>query len=115
MTRRLYFALALLWAGVLGWGTLAWWVTYGTLGAAVAHAWTTVQTDTMVMLFLADLIIFALLVIAWLLHDMRRRGVTVGRQWLWIAGFCLVGTPAVFLYLALRPHSVADRANDRTH
>ena len=102
MKRLLYLSIAIVWGSVLLWFTIAWVSAFPSLGTAIEHAWRAAQSDTMVMLFLADLTIFALFVIAWLLHDMRTRSIPIGLRIAWIAGFCLVGTPVVFLYLAWR-------------
>ena len=81
-------------------GTHFWLRAHGTVGNAVRHAWGAVASDGMALVFVADLSILALLVLAWLARDTR--GLPAWKRAAWVAGALLLGSPIVLLYLSAR-------------
>jgi len=80
-----------------------WWLnSYGTLSQAVSHFWSTMRSDWMVLLFINDLVLLILIVCAWALKDASARQLGAAR-WFWAIFILALGSPALFIYLAIRP------------
>ena len=46
---------------------------------------------------------FVVLIFAWVLGDAKRRGWEGFRRWGWIPAMMMLGSPALLIYLAVRP------------
>jgi hypothetical protein len=99
---------ALLWtAAVLffAWEQVAmalWLRQVGGPLAGLAHAWSALREDWLVLLVLTDGGVFAICALVWLWRDLRRQGASRGARTLWFAGAVIFGCPALLGYLAER-------------
>jgi hypothetical protein len=83
------------------WAFAQWMRAHGTVGAGLAHAWSTLRQDPMVFMAWNDMGVFTALVLAWLWQDLRARG----GHWLWWPATLLMGCPPLLVYLARRAPS----------
>jgi flagellar biosynthesis protein FlhB len=81
-----------------------WWVSsFGSVITAINRTWQAIVNNWMIVIILTDSLFFLLLIIVWLLDDARRRGWTRSKRWGWIAALLGLGSPALLIYLVLRP------------
>jgi hypothetical protein len=81
-----------------------WWVkSFDSLAAAISLTWTTIINNWMILIIICDSIFFLLLIFVWLLGDARERGSTGFRRWGWLVAMIAFGSPALLIYLVLRP------------
>jgi hypothetical protein len=92
--------ILLVWIGL---GTYWWLSEYGSITSAAQHFLDTIRSDWMVTLFMGDLMIIGLLVCIWVVKDAGKRGWRGYKRWGWTVLFVVLGSPALLLYLALRP------------
>ena len=113
MRRPLLLAAAATFFAVENAVTVRWLAMHGGVGAGLAHAWTAVREDAMVLLVAADMGIFTLAALVWFARDLAEREVAPSRRVAWLAATLVVGSPALLVYLALRParaHPRMDRS-----
>jgi hypothetical protein len=93
-------ALIFLWFNVATY----WWVSsFDSLATAISRTWEVIVNNWMILIILSDSLFFLLLIFVWLLSDARRRGWTGYKRWCWIAALLVLGSPALLIYLVLRP------------
>jgi hypothetical protein len=92
--------ILLVWIGL---GTYWWMSEYGSIMIAVRHFVDAILSDWMVTLFMSDLVIIGLLACLWVLKDAKDRGWSGYKRWGWTVLFVVLGSPALLIYLALRP------------
>jgi hypothetical protein len=81
-----------------------WWVSsFGSVITAINRTWQAIVNNWMIVIILTDSLFFLLLIFVWLLDDARRRGWTRSKIWGWIAALLGLGSPALLIYLVLRP------------
>ncbi len=80
-----------------------WMAQNGSIGAALSHAWDTLQRDPMVFMAWNDMAVFTAVVLVWLWRDLKASG----RSKAWWPATLLMGCPALLVYLARRPESDA--------
>ncbi len=101
MKRPLLLVAAALFFAWLNVATVLWLREAGSLSEAVAHLWTTIRADWMLVAILTDAGVFVLLALTWLWRNAGERGLTKPRRLAWLAAVVAVGSPALLLYLAL--------------
>jgi hypothetical protein len=81
-----------------------WWVnSFGSVTTAIERTWQAIVSNWMILIILSDSLFFLVLIFVWLLKDARRRGWTGYKSWGWIVALLGLGSPALLLYLVLRP------------
>jgi hypothetical protein len=81
-----------------------WWVSsFDSVATAISRTWQAIVNNWMILIILSDSLFFLLLIFVWLLSDARRRGWTGYKRWGWIAALLALGSPALLIYLVLRP------------
>ena len=81
-----------------------WWVnSFDSFAAAMSRTWTTIINNWMILIVISDSIVFLLLIFVWLLADARQRGWKDFRRWGWLVAMIAFGSPALPIYLVLRP------------
>jgi hypothetical protein len=81
-----------------------WWVnSFDSVAAAISRTWTTIIDNWMTLIILSDSFVFLVLIFIWLLGDARRRGWTGLKRWGWLVAILAFGSPALLIYLTLRP------------
>lgn len=83
--------------------TYLWVTSFDSVAAAISQTWNLITTNWMILIILSDSLIFLCLILAWLVVDAKRRGWTGYRRWGWIAAILALGSPALIVYLVLRP------------
>lgn len=101
MKRRLLVIAAVLFFVWLNVATVMWLRDAGSLSEALAHLWTTVRADWMLVAILTDAGVFVLLGLTWLWHNARERGCSTLRRLAWVAAVVVLGSPALLVYLAV--------------
>lgn len=91
-------ALIFAWINV---ATVLWLRDAGSFPEALAHFWTTVRADWMLVAILTDAGVFVLLGLAWLWRNAGERGWSTLRRLAWLVAVVALGSPALLLYLAL--------------
>ena len=112
MNRAQRIIISLAAALVLIWFNIAtyWWVSsFGSVGTAISQTWNLISTNWMIMIILTDSLIFLCLIFAWLVSDAKRRGWTGYKRWGWIAAILALGSPALIMYVVLRPDQKRNR------
>jgi hypothetical protein len=94
-------ALFFAWLNV---ATVLWLREAGSLREALAHLWTTLRADWMLLVILTDAGVFVLLGLVWLWHNAGERGWSKARRLAWLAAVVTFGSPALLLYLATSAH-----------
>ena len=84
-----------------------WMQAHGTVGAGLAHAWSTLRADPMVFMAWNDMGVFTAVVLVWLARDLRASG----RSMLWWPATLVFGCPPLLVYIARNPQFI--RVNDR--
>jgi hypothetical protein len=102
-TRGKFLILTLILLVWFGLGTYWWLSQHGSIMVAGEHFLDTILSDWMVTLFISDLVIIGLLACLWVLKDAKKRGWSGYKRWGWTVLFLILGSPALFIYLALRP------------
>ena len=86
-----------------------WWLNqHGSIMVAGQHFIDTILSDWMVTLFMSDLVIIGLLACLWVVKDAGKRGWSGYKRWGWTVLFLILGSPALFIYLALRPDTASE-------
>jgi hypothetical protein len=81
-----------------------WWVnSFDSVAAAINLTWKAITNNWMILIIISDSSLFLLLIFFWLLADARQRGWTNFRRWGWVAAILAFGSPALMMYLVLRP------------
>lgn len=91
---------------IFAWFNLAtyWWInSFGSVNAAIAQTWAVMTNNWMLLIILCDSAVFLVLVFAWLLRDARERGWTGYRRWSWLIAILALGSPALMIYIIVRP------------
>ena len=84
-----------------------WWVSsFDSVAIAISSTWQAIVNNWMILIVLSDSLFFLLLIFVWLVGDARRRGWTGYKGWGWIAALLALGSPALLIYLVLRPRKV---------
>lgn len=89
------------------WFNLAtyWWVnSFDSVATAIHRTWQAIVTNWMTLIIISDSFFFMLLIFVWLLKDARRRGWAGYKRWSWLVALLGFGSPALLLYLVLRPN-----------
>ena len=82
-----------------------WWVSsFDSVATAISRTWDLMIGNWMVLIILSDSCVFLLLIFVWLVDDARRRGWTGVKRWAWIPAILSFGSPALLVYVALRPN-----------
>lgn len=106
MQKRQRFILVVLAVVIFLWFNVAtyWWVSsFGSVVTAISRTWQATVNNWMIAIIFTDSLLFLLLIFVWLLDDARRRGWTGFKRWGWIAALLGLGSPALLVYLVLRP------------
>ena len=89
------------------------WVRHARgFGPAFAHLWETLHSDWMLLVVVSDHLVIALCVLVWLWRDATERGWSRARRLAWVVMVVVLGSPALLVYLAVRPQNdrIAARA-----
>ncbi len=89
-------------------GFVLWLKGGDSLTARFAHAWQAASSDWLVVIILSDALVFVVFVLAWLWRDARARMLTTRRRIGWVVATVALGSPALLVYLAYRPHGRAE-------
>ena len=81
-----------------------WWAnSFESAGEAISQTWQAIINNWMILIVLSDAFVFVLLIFTWVLGDARQRGWGGYKRWGWIAAMIMFGSPALLVYLAIRP------------
>ena len=81
-----------------------WWVnSFDSVADAIAQTWQAIINNWMILIILSDAMFFVLLIFGWVVGDARRRGWEGYKRWGWIPAMIMFGSPALLIYLAVRP------------
>jgi hypothetical protein len=113
-TRRLtLFAVAALFFAYEQWAFYTWMQQHGSVSTGLAHAWMTLRQDPMVFMAWNDMGVFTVLVLVWLMRDLRAHGRAI---WWWPVTL-IMGCPPLLVYLATRTdashHAVTPESGPR--
>jgi hypothetical protein len=78
-------------------------------GASVGRTWQTALADPMTLLFLTDGLMFAGIVLLWMVTDLRKSGASAARCAGWVAAVVLLGSPAFLFYLSWHTSLASDQ------
>lgn len=82
----------------------SWWVnSFDSTGEAIFQTWQSMLNNWMILVILSDAFLFVVLIFAWVLGDAKRRGWKGFKRWAWIPAMMMLGSPALLIYLAVRP------------
>lgn len=84
-------------------GTYWWAISFASVDDAVSQTWQAIINNWMILVILSDAFFFVVLIFAWLLGDARQRGWEGYKRWGWIPAMMMLGSPALLIYLAVRP------------
>lgn len=81
-----------------------WWVnSFDSVDEAISQTWQAIINNWMILVILSDAFFFVVLIFVWVLGDARRRGWEGYKRWGWIPAMMMFGSPALLIYLAVRP------------
>lgn len=82
----------------------SWWIdSFTSVSEAIAQTWQMIIDNWMILIILSDAFVFVILIFVWVVRDARARGWSGYRRWGWIPAMMMLGSPALLIYLALRP------------
>ncbi len=85
-----------------------WMQAHGTVSDGLAHAWQTLRADPMVFMAWNDMGVFTVIVLVWLLRDLRAHR----RSLLWWPATLIFGCPPLLVYLARNPDALRPVARE---
>ncbi|HEY5884192.1 MAG TPA: hypothetical protein VIT88_05860 [Pyrinomonadaceae bacterium] len=90
-----------------------WWVSsFDSVAEAITQTWNAITSNWMILILLSDSAVFLVMIFVWLLRDARQRGWTSYKGWAWIIAMLVLGSPALLVYLIIRPeltHRISER------